>query len=78
MLASAKSLKIKSIVPLLDSAKLSPAALITCEIGNAAYTHINIDRILATISIFSPIPPFQRGERITTNDVNSTTRAETV
>ena len=74
----AKSLKTKSTIPLLEDAKPSPADLITCEIGNAAYAHINIESIFPKISNFSPIPPDHIGERITINDVNKTTRADTL
>ena len=76
MLATAKSLKIKSTIELLELARLSPVDLTTCAIGNAAYTQISIESTLPKIAEPSPISPFQIGDRTYHKEVSKITSAD--
>ena len=78
ILATAKSLKTKSTIVLLELARLSPVDLTTCAIGNAAYTQISIEITLPTIADPSPIPPFQIGDSTYIKEVSKITSADTV
>ena len=78
MLATAKSLKTKSTIELLELARLSPVDLTTCAIGNAAYTQISIESTLPTIAEPSPMPPFQIGDSTYIREVSKITSADTV
>ena len=61
-----------------DPATSSPAPLTTIAIGNAAYTHKSIPKILPIIAAPSPIPPVQMIETDAYTEQTQVTKAPTL